>query len=117
MKLNVKNLCINKDYTISKSMKKLTKLELDVYLFLSSDSEFVGTISDGDIRRSILKGFNINSSIERIYNSKPMFLKNDQNITKKINKLKNKKYLNLIPILNDKNKVVDFVNLDKILKS
>ena len=61
------------------------------------NQEFIGTITDGDIRRSILKGFNINSSIERIYNSNPMFLKeNDKKILQKINNLKNKKYLNLI---------------------
>lgn len=115
MKLNIKNLCINKDYTISKSMKKINKIGSRCLLVLNEDQEFIGTISDGDIRRSILKGFNINSSIERIYNSNPMFLKdNDKNITKKINNLKNKKYLNLIPILNDKNKVIDCVNLDKI---
>ncbi len=117
MKKNIKNLCINKDYTISKSMKKINKLGTRCLFILNSNSQFIGTISDGDIRRSILKGANLNQSIEKFYNSKPMVLKkNDKNITKKINNLKNKKYLNLIPVLNDKNKVVDFVNLDKIYK-
>ena len=117
MKKHIKNLCIKTDYTISKSMKKINKLGTRCLFVLNSDSEFVGTISDGDIRRSILKGSNLNLGIEKIYNSKPMVLKqNDKNITKKIQNLKNKKYLNLIPILNNKNIVVDYVNLDKTFK-
>ena len=39
---------------------------------------FLGTISEGDLRRSILKGISLKSKVSQIVNKKPMFLYKDE---------------------------------------
>jgi hypothetical protein len=39
------------------------------------NKKFIGIINDGDLRRGFLKGFNLNSSIKRIINTNPFFVK------------------------------------------
>ena len=43
-------------------------------MIIRSENILVGTLTDGDIRRAILKGANINSSINK-YKNNPIFLK------------------------------------------
>ena len=45
-----------KDFTISDAARKLEKLKLNPVLFLVNENrEFVGAITDGDIRRALIK--------------------------------------------------------------
>ena len=46
--------------------------------------KFLGTITDGDIRRDILKNKNFSKSIKYIYNSKSTFMYNEDFTPKKV---------------------------------
>ena len=68
-------LLINKDFTIKKTFKHLNNTSYKCLIIVEKKTNILlGTISDGDIRRAILKKININSSIKLIYNKKPFFI-------------------------------------------
>ena len=77
--------------------------------------KLLGTLTDGDIRRSIIKGLDFKDKISNIYNKKPFYI--NQNNKKKI-KISDQlfKTYSVIPIVNSKKKIIDLKskNLSKI---
>ena len=44
-------------------MHRLNKLDFKFQLIVSNEGKFLGTVTDGDIRRAIMKGFTSDSLI------------------------------------------------------
>ena len=59
--------------TLRHAMKQLSQSGEGV-LFLTSDNELVGSITDGDIRRALLQEFDLDASVELIANKQPKTL-------------------------------------------
>lgn len=77
--------------------------EYKLVVVVDDANKLVGTVTDGDIRRSLLKNYNLNSSIKLVMHKKPAFT-NGNLSQKKANELLKRGVLYL-PIL-DLNKVV-----------
>lgn len=103
---------IDKEATILDAMKKLDFLtnEKIATLFVTNKNKVVGSITDGDCRRGLIKGYKLNSKISAISNNLFIYLDKDNYSVKKIYEIKEKGIKN-VPIL-DKNKelfsIVDF---------
>ena len=54
------------DSTISQVIDNLNKVAIKIVMVINKDGVLEGTISDGDLRRGLLKGLNMNSSINSI---------------------------------------------------
>jgi len=54
------------DSTIQDVIRNLDQVAIKIVLVVNNQSKLQGTISDGDIRRGLLKGLNLNSPIETI---------------------------------------------------
>ena len=51
-----------------------------IAVVLSPKKTVMGTLTDGDIRRAIIKGAKFSSAIENYYFKKPFFIKNKSHI-------------------------------------
>ena len=61
----------------------------------------VGTISDGDIRKKILKGkIDLKQNVKNVCNKKPKFILEDNFNSKSLNKLFVKSKYDIVPIVN-----------------
>ena len=76
--ININNYIVSKDITIREALKILEKTSKNVYLQLIKNKKLIGTLTDGDVRRAMLKRANFSSKIEKYLNKKPT------TITKKI---------------------------------
>ncbi len=104
---NWKAAIINERYSLKDTIKNLNKTALQV-CFVTRKKRFIGTISDGDIRRALLKGFNLSDRIDLIINRKPKFiLKKDLYNHKYLKKLKKTFSSHLIPILSQRGEMID----------
>lgn len=113
---NWKKAIITSTCTIKDAIQNLNKTALQV-CFVYKKNKFYGTLSDGDIRRGLLKGFELNHKINLIINKKPKFILEKDLIKKKIiNKFYENKNFNLIPIVNSKRKIIDIFGKNKNLK-
>ena len=83
---NIKNIKITKDATIKKALKVIENGDIKIALVVDEQERLIGTLTDGDIRRGFLKGYNINSSISTIINKKPMVAKKTDTKGKLLNK-------------------------------
>lgn len=108
----MKKYLIDKDATILDAMKKLDILtnEKLTTLFVTNNNKVVGSITDGDCRRGLIKGCVLDSKISLITNNSFIYLEKDNYSVDIIYEIK-KKGIKNVPILN-KNKelfsIVDF---------
>ena len=93
-------------------MRAITKNKSRCVL-IESKNKIIGIVSEGDIIRAFLMGADINSRVKDYTNLSFIFFdKKDLNKAKLIFK---KKQITLIPILNDKMKIIDLITLNEIL--
>lgn len=60
------------DATVQQAIRTLDESGLQVVLVVSPDGALLGTITDGDIRRGLLRGLDLNSSIDAIIYREPL---------------------------------------------
>ena len=58
--------------TIEQAIRNLDQVAIKIVLVVDDSGELIGTISDGDIRRGLLRGLNLNSSIDSIIHRNPL---------------------------------------------
>jgi len=102
--------------TVINAMSQLNKSP-DKTLFIVSDCmHLVGTLTDGDIRRSIISGNSLNMSIDKIYYKTPHFLYQDDISDKKVADLFDNPDVTTIPIVDDEKKFIGYISPKTLLK-
>ena len=100
--------------SIRQAMETLDKITDKCLLVVDEHQVLKGTITDGDIRRSILSGLKFSDSILKCYHKTPVTLINGNYGKEEAINLLRKNGFILIPILDQQGKVVDYVTLSKI---
>ena len=103
---------VNKDCSLLLAMKKVDSCGSRSLIVIDKKKKLLGTLTDGDIRRSILKKTNLSETIRSIYFKKPAYIYEKNFSFKSAKEIFEKKNCDLIPIIN-KNKVVKDVILSK----
>ena len=65
--------------TIKEVVNILDKVALRIVLITDESDVLIGTISDGDVRRGLLKGLDLSSSIESIIKKSPIVVSPEVN--------------------------------------
>lgn len=100
--------------TIKQALEKLNDLGNYLTLFVTDDTGVLkGTITDGDIRRAMLRGGNITDNIEGAMNPSFKSLKSDNYSIKEIRDLR-ERLIKIVPIVDNAGKIVRLVNLERI---
>ncbi|MDP7196379.1 MAG: CBS domain-containing protein, partial [SAR202 cluster bacterium] len=74
----MKILTVKPDITILDVMKTLNKTGEKCLLVVNENNSLLGTLTDGDLRRSILAGAQFSEDISGSYNTEPtVLIKND----------------------------------------
>jgi dTDP-glucose pyrophosphorylase len=104
--MNLQDIFISKEATIKDALKQLDVTARKI-LLVTQDKLLEGIITDGDIRRWILKSGDLQEKITKIMNKSPKFIYEEEvNIAKDILK---QYMIEAIPVLNHKNQVVDII--------
>jgi len=100
-----KEISLNEENTIKDALTVLDQQAMQIVLIVSSQQNLIGTLTDGDVRRGLLKGETLNSSVTKIINKSPTFgLEAETEIVWKQH-IK-RKSLRHLPILNAEQKVI-----------
>lgn len=106
---------INGRLSIIEALKKLNEIkEGPMVLFvINDDDKMIGTLTDGDVRRALIKGCGVNEEISRIIRSSFNYLReNDPQIVAHLRKQKDLN-MSLVPILDKDDHIVDIVDLER----
>ncbi len=99
------SILIEKDASIKKALKKLDKTAKKALLVVDGNKKLLGTLTDGDIRRHIIKTGKIEGDIKNIYKKNPVVIKKENFSEESAKNLMLQNKIELLPIT-DKNKIV-----------
>ena len=113
MKANWQKVAIESCVTIKNALKIIDKEALRVALVVENNM-LVGTVTDGDVRRGILKGINLNAPVKKIMNKKP-FSANINLSTEELKKIMQQQQILSLPLVNDLGELVGLKTLHETL--
>ena len=113
----MKDLLIQESTRVIDALKQIEKSAEKNLVVINKNSKLLGVLSDGDLRRAILKKINLNSNIKNIYNKKPIFFYEKDFNFEECKKILVSKKMFFAPVINQKKKVIDLITWDKIFKN
>ncbi|MFW3372421.1 nucleotidyltransferase family protein [Aliarcobacter butzleri] len=112
---NIDNIKLNINSTIKEALKIIDNGALQIALVVNENDILLGTLTDGDIRRGLLKGLDLNSSIESIIFKTPTIAK-ISDTKEEILKLALSKKLHQIPIVDERGKILGIQEIEELIK-
>ena len=101
---NFNKALIFENNSILDGLKKIDKGNIRLGFIVNKKKYLQKVVSDGDIRRALLKGFSLKDKIIKIHSRKPIFV-----YEKNIKLISEKDFpsgISYLPVLNDKNKIL-----------
>jgi dTDP-glucose pyrophosphorylase len=104
------SLFISGDITIKEAIKKLNDTAEQILFFVDDHQRLIGVINDGDIRRSIIRGFQLTTAAREIMRTNFISVtKNSHDLFQAAKELIQKYRIDKIPVLNDDGLVEDVI--------
>jgi dTDP-glucose pyrophosphorylase len=108
------DILIKPDATVKDALRQLDKSAEKVLIVVDENLRLKGALTDGDIRRSLLAGSDLSSTIENVYNTKPRFIYVEDFAFDRIKQLLLTYKIELLPVVEKDMTVVDFITWDKV---
>ncbi|WWW11952.1 nucleotidyltransferase family protein [Arcobacter cryaerophilus gv. pseudocryaerophilus] len=112
---NIENIKLKETSTIKEALEIIDKGSMQIALVVDDNDRLIGTLTDGDIRRGLLKGFDLSSSIEQIVFKTPTIAK-ISDTKEDILKIALSKKLHQIPIVDYFGKIVGIKEIEELVK-
>ncbi|WAM37239.1 nucleotidyltransferase family protein [Caldicellulosiruptor acetigenus] len=114
MNVKVKNISVDRGIKIIEALKILNDTGKGILLVIDENEKLIGTLTDGDIRRALLKGYKLEDKIEDIVHYNPVIASKELN-NEELKELFIKKAVKQIPIVDEESRVVDLISIEEIL--
>ncbi len=112
---SIQNIKLTSAATIKEALKIIDIGAMQIAIIVDEEDRLIGTLTDGDIRRGLLKGLSLEDAIESIIFKNPTIAKIGDT-KKEILKIALAKKLHQIPIVDDENRVVGIKEIDELIK-
>lgn len=104
---------IEKDSSLISSLEKINNNNKGFLIVTNSEKHVLGVITDGDIRRNILKTNRLDKTINNIYNPNYKYLTIHDKFKKVVEYFKNKN-IKFLPIINDNEKLINIITKENL---
>ena len=116
MTKDIKKFLISKNVTIQDSLNSLNKCGSKCLVVVDGKNKLLGTLSDGDLRKAIIKGKKLSNKIFNIYNKNPKYL-TSRDFTKSIAQNIFISFLvDIIPVVDNDKKLIDITKIDDVFE-
>ena len=115
MNNHLKHLIVNHS-PIKEALSKLNELGADAIIFVvDSEGKLLGSLTDGDVRRGLLNGLNLDSPVDSFIQQNPRYIQRGHYTIHQIIDYKDSGF-RILPVINKDHIVVDVINF-RFLKS
>ena len=104
---------VNQNHTLLDTMKIIDDSSLQFAVVIDEEQHLLGTVTDGDIRRGILRGEGLDVKITSIMNPNPITARSGQRYHK-YKQLMKSKLLKQLPIVDEDNRIINILFVDNI---
>lgn len=109
----LEDLIVNKFTSIVDAMKQLDKIAKKILFVVDDDKSYIGSLTDGDIRRFILKTGNLDGTVLDVCNKSSFYVRTGYNKNDALEYMR-KNDINYAPVIGEKGLIVEFlINEDK----
>ena len=115
MKIKKNDIIIKDSCSIKNAIRAINSGGLQICFVVNYKNILKGSISDGDIRRALLKGISIEDSIYKVINKKPFFINTNSDMQKIETKMISLG-IKIAPVIDKNKKIVEIINIEKIEK-
>ncbi len=112
---SIENIKLNLNAKIKEALKIIDSGAMQIALVVDDDGILIGTLTDGDIRRGILKGLSLDDSIESIIFKTPATA-NISDTKDEILKIALYRKLNQIPIVDENGKALGIQSITELIE-
>lgn len=109
-----KKILVNDNIKIIEALKLLDETADKVLFVVDNDSKLLGALTDGDIRRYLLNGRNLEDNIFDVYNRSPKFVLEKDYTIDSLKKYFLKYKVPVIPILDEHHKLINVAFWEKV---
>lgn len=109
-----RNILISPETPIVKAIEIMNQSGLQIALVVDENGRLLGTVTDGDVRRAILKHLSLDEAVSVVMNPAPSYVYREHSHENAIQFMKSKK-LHQIPILDKGHHVVGLEIADELL--
>jgi dTDP-glucose pyrophosphorylase/mRNA-degrading endonuclease RelE of RelBE toxin-antitoxin system len=100
--------------TVRQALVMLNELAHDAILFVVDEqNKLIGALTDGDVRRGLIKGFTIDGIVDDIIQNNPRYITKGENNLDKIIEYREQNF-RIVPVLDNDHKVVNIINFRNI---
>ncbi|REE84512.1 CBS domain protein [Paenibacillus taihuensis] len=110
-----RKLLVTTDETILETLQVLDANAKQIVLVVDGDDKLRGTVTDGDVRRGILKGLSLNAPVTEVMNKNPIMIRMGEERETILAVMKSRQ-LRQVPIIDDKGRLVDIEFIDQFLE-
>ena len=114
MQKDMHNIIISPNISIRNAMKVISEIGFRCVLVVDHEWHLIGVVTDGDIRKHILKEKSLDLSVRMIMNIRPIVLKEGYSL-KEARDIMIRNSITLIPIVDKSNKVKDYLHLPDVI--
>lgn len=111
---NWKNCLVRADTSLIEVMRVIDKSGLQTALVVDDEKHLLGIVTDGDVRRGILRDLPFSAPAKEIMNPSPLTVEVNHEKSHAIN-LMLKHTVNQIPVLDEKGRLVNLYRLEELL--
>ena len=102
--------------TIKNALELLSKVGTETVLFaINENRQLKGSITDGDIRRGLLKGLSLEDGVKEIIHKKPKYIRKENYSISDVINLRKNNYL-VVPVIDKDNVILNILNF-RFMKS
>lgn len=114
MKASLDNLLLHSDTAIIRTLECIEAGSRQIALVVDNERHLLGTVTDGDIRRGILRGVGLDQPVSAVMNSRPLTANLDQG-RDAILRLMRDREIHQIPLLDSGGRLVGLETLDELI--
>lgn len=113
MARNFETALINEEKSVREAIKQLNENRLQILVVVNDQQVLAGTVTDGDIRRAILRDLSLDHPVREIMNKNPVFVRTGEE--NQAYNLMLKKRIRAVPVVDEGKRVTGLLLLEDFL--
>jgi len=111
MNEKIRSVLVNPSFSIKQTMEVIDKSALGIALVVENSGKLIGVVTDGDIRRAIIKEISLNEKVSNLISKNPIVLHrgyNSHHVLRVFSEFG--KRIKHIPVIDEMGRVVDLLS-------
>ena len=109
----LKSLTVTEDVSVREAIAAIDRSRRQIALVVDPDGRLVATVTDGDVRRGILKGVDIDGPVGQVMHTTPTTVRDTDDETT-VRRLMRERKFHHVPVLDTEGRLVDLATVDEL---